>query len=242
MGQPIGILGKEGGSGGWSHLHFDVSSRQPSGQWGIIDGYAFLWQANHDERKPKLIAVARPHHFAAVGESVVLDGSRSWAAAGPMASYEWTCTDGQKATGPTLERTYAKPGIYSEILKVTDREGRSDYDFAIVNIVDKAQPEQLPPSIHAAYAPTMGVKPGDSIKFLVRTFRTQDGEEIWDFGDGTPKVTVQSDGNAVVHAKDGYAQTVHSYEKPGTYLVSVQRTNRLGFTAVGRLKVVVDPK
>jgi murein DD-endopeptidase MepM/ murein hydrolase activator NlpD len=240
MGQPIGILGKEGGSGGWSHLHFDVSSRQPSGQWGIIDGYAFLWQANLDERKPKLIAVARPHHFAAVGEAVALDGSRSWSAAGPMTSYEWTCTDGQKGTAPTLERTYAKPGIYSEILKVTDREGRSDYDFAIVNIVDKAQPEQLPPSIHAAYAPTMGVKPGDAIKFLVRTFRTQDGEETWDFGDGTPKVTVQSDGNAVMHAKDGYAQIVHSYEKPGTYLVSVQRTNRLGFTAVGRLKVVVE--
>jgi murein DD-endopeptidase MepM/ murein hydrolase activator NlpD len=30
MGDAIGILGKEGGSGGWSHLHFDLSGRQPS--------------------------------------------------------------------------------------------------------------------------------------------------------------------------------------------------------------------
>jgi len=44
MGQPIGLIGKEGGSGGWSHLHFGISSRQPSGQWGTQNGYAFIWQ------------------------------------------------------------------------------------------------------------------------------------------------------------------------------------------------------
>ena len=45
MGQRVGLLGKEGGSGGWSHLHFDITGRQPSGKWGIIEGYAFLWEA-----------------------------------------------------------------------------------------------------------------------------------------------------------------------------------------------------
>ncbi|HEX5105271.1 MAG TPA: peptidoglycan DD-metalloendopeptidase family protein, partial [Pirellulaceae bacterium] len=149
-GQALGILGKEGGSGGWSHLHFDISGRQPSGKWGIIDGYAFLWEANLLEKQPKLIAVARPHHFAAVGEKVRLDGSRSWSAAGPISKFAWTCTDGQTAAGPEFERTYSQPGVYSEILEVTDHEGRIDYDFAIVNIVDREHPEQLPPSIHAA--------------------------------------------------------------------------------------------
>jgi murein DD-endopeptidase MepM/ murein hydrolase activator NlpD len=240
MGQAIGILGKEGGSGGWSHLHFDISGRQPSGKWGIIEGFGFLWEANMRERQPKLIAVARPHVLAAVGEKVVLDGSRSWSAAGPIASFEWACGDGLAGKGPLLERTYDKPGVYSEILKVTDKEGRIDYDFAVVNILDKAHPEIIPPSIHAAYAPTMGLKPGQSIKFLVRTFRTTDGEETWDFGDGTPVVIAHSDGNAVIHAKDGYAQTVHVYERPGVYLVRVQRGDRHGLTAVARLKVVVE--
>jgi len=82
MGQKLGLLGKEGGSGGWSHLHFDISSRQPSGKWGIIDGYAFLWEAYLREHKPQLLAVARPHSFVAVGEEVTLDGSRSWSATG----------------------------------------------------------------------------------------------------------------------------------------------------------------
>jgi murein DD-endopeptidase MepM/ murein hydrolase activator NlpD len=242
MGDAIGILGKEGGSGGWSHLHFDISGRQPSGKWGIIDGYAFLWEANLQERKPKLIAVARPHHFVSLGEKVVLDGSRSWSAAGKIAKYEWTCTDGQTASGEKFERTYSKPGIYSEILKITDAAGQVDYDFAFVDVIDREHPEQIPPSIHPSYAPTMGIKPGDPIKFLVRTFNTTDGEETWDFGDGTPKVTVHSDGNVRIHDPNGYAVTTHKYDKPDVYLVRVERTDHRGFTAVGRLKIVVEER
>ena len=45
MGERIGLLGKEGGSGGWSHLHFEIKSRQPSGKWGTQEGYAFLFEA-----------------------------------------------------------------------------------------------------------------------------------------------------------------------------------------------------
>ncbi len=237
LGDPVGVLGKEGGSGGWSHLHFDISGRQPSGKWGIIDGYAFLWEAYVNEHHPKLLAVARPHHFVAVGEKTLLDGTRSWSAAGPVSKFEWTCTDGKTATGPTFERTYDKPGIYSEILKITDKAGLIDYDFAIVNVIDKNHLDELPPSIHAVYAPTMNLQPGLAILFLVRTFRTTDGEETWDFGDGTPPDTVKSDGNVQPLAKDGYAATTHKFEKPGLYVVRVVRSNKLGHTATGHVKV-----
>jgi murein DD-endopeptidase MepM/ murein hydrolase activator NlpD len=239
MGQPIGVLGKEGGSGGWSHLHFDIAGRQPSGEWGIIDGYAFLWEAYVQEHHPKLLAVARPHHLAAVGQKVVLDGSRSWSASGKIAAYGWTFTDGKTANGPLVERTYTRPGVYSEVLQVTDAAGQIDYDFAVVNVIDKEHLDQLPPSIHAVYAPTFGIRPGDAVTFLVRTFRTTDGTETWDFGDGSPKVTVQSDGNAVKLAKDGYARTTHRYEKPGHYIARVERTDRHGFTAIGHVHVRV---
>ena len=44
------------------------------------------------------------------------------------------------------------------------------------------------------------VKPVSEIRLAfiheVRTFRATDGEETWDFGDGTPTITVHSDGNA----------------------------------------------
>jgi murein DD-endopeptidase MepM/ murein hydrolase activator NlpD len=239
IGQRIGLLGKEGGSGGWSHLHFDITGRQPSGKWGIIEGYAFLWEAYLREHKPKLLAVARPHHLAAVGEKVVLDGSRSWSAGGKVVAHEWAFADGTTAAVVLVERTYAQPGVYSEVLKVTDGEGRVDYDFAVVNVLDKDRPDRLPPSIHAAYSPTFGIRPGDPVTFLVRTFRTTDGRETWDFGDGSPKVEVQSDGNVVPLAKDGYARAVHTFQKPGHYLVRVARTDRRGFTATAHVQVRV---
>jgi murein DD-endopeptidase MepM/ murein hydrolase activator NlpD len=239
MGQLLGLLGKEGSSGGWSHLHFDITGKQPSGKWGIIEGYAFLWEAYQQKYQPRLLAVARPHHFAGVGEKITLDGSRSWCKAGKIASYDWQFTDGAKAQGVLVERAYAKPGVYSEVLKITDAAGRIDYDFAVVNVVAKDPLDKLPPSIHAAYYPTFGIKPGDPVTFLVRTFRTTDGMEAWDFGDGSAKVEVHSDGNLVPLAKDGYARTVHRFDKAGHYVVRVERTNRHGYTAVGHLQVRV---
>ena len=237
MGQPIGVLGKEGASGGWSHLHFGIKSRQPSGKWGTQEAYAFAWEAYVRENKPALIAVARPHHFIRAGETITLDATKSWAASGKVASYEWTFTDGTRAKGSTLERKYASPGSYSEILKVTDDAGHISYDFAIVQVIGDNL-KNLPPAIHPSFAPTTNLKPGTPVTFKVRTFRDHGGE-TWDFADGTPKVKVQSDGNAKALAKDGYAVTEHRFAKAGDYVVSVEHTNERGERAMGHLWVQI---
>ncbi len=83
--------------------------------------------------------------------------------------------------------------------------------------------EPLPPGINAAFAPTSDIHPGDPITFKVRTFGTTDGEETWDFGDGTPTVQVRSDGNVEKLARDGYAIVTHSFTRPGDYLPHVER-------------------
>lgn len=171
MGSPVGTLGKEGGSGGWTHLHFEIKSRQPSGEWGTQEGYAFLWEAYRVEHDPDLLAVARPHHFVAAGEEVTLDATKSWSRSGKM-DYTWEFRDGSTATGPRVRRTYDRPGVYSEILRVTDAKESIDHDFAVVQVVDRDDPRRLPPTIHAAYAPSHGIRPGDPVTFKVRTFRT----------------------------------------------------------------------
>jgi len=246
QGQKIGILGKEGTSGGWSHLHYAISAMQPSGRLGVVEAYAFFWQEYHAAHGTRLQAVARPHHFTWTGEPVVLDASLSWSIRGPkhIAKYEWTFGDGTTAGGPTARRVYNEPGTHREILKVTDQDGNVDYDFAVVQIIDRDNPTEGPPAIHAVYYPTFDIKAGDEITFKVRTFRigAEEGHETWDFGDGTPIVTVSSDGNAQKLAKDGYAVTTHRYTKPGHYLVRVQRTNDRGETATGRLHVRVGPR
>lgn len=237
QGQKLGLLGKEGASGGWSHLHFGIKSRQPSGAWGTEEAYAFAWQAALREQQPAVVAVARPHHFVRVGEPLVLDGTKSWAAAG-VASHAWTFTDGATATGARVERRYDRPGQFSEILKVTDTQGRAAYDFAVVQVIGDTT--QIPPSIHATYAPSLGVRVGDELTFKVRVFRSTGGE-TWDFGDGSPPVQTRSDGNAKALAKDGYAVTSHRFAKPGDHRVRVEHVNARGEKAVTHLWVPVAP-
>jgi len=73
----------------------------------------------------------------------------------------------------------------------------------------------------------------------VRSFGTTDGEEHWSFGDGAT-ATTKSDGNADEHAKNGFAVTSHAFAKQGDYIVRVERTNRVGQTAIAHLWVHVD--
>jgi murein DD-endopeptidase MepM/ murein hydrolase activator NlpD len=238
-GDKLGVLGKEGSSGGWAHLHFDIKAPQPSGKWGIQEAYAFLWEAYLREHRPDIIAVARPHRLAQVGDPVLLDGSKSWNFSKSVATYEWSFTDGSSAKNSLVERQYEKPGAYSEVLKVTDAAGHIAYDIATVQITARGQTNNFPPTIHAAYSPTFGIHPGDPVTFKVRTFRTTSGKERWDFGDGSPAVEVQSDGNANPLGKDGYAITEHRYLKPGEYIARVERTNDRGETAVARLVIEI---
>lgn len=240
MGDRIGSLGKEGGSGGWSHLHFEIKSRQPSGKWGTQEGYAFLWEAYQRQYHPKLIAVARPHHLIWTGETITLDATKSWSASGKVTHFEWQFADGSTSPEPVVKRTYKTPGRHSEVLKIADADGNVSYDFAVVLVADREHPDRLLPSIHPNYSPSLGIRAGDPITFKVRTFNTTDGKEIWNFGDGTSQVEVHSDGNEVQHAPDGYAVTTHAFQKPGDYVVRVERSNAFGVKAVGHLHVQIS--
>jgi murein DD-endopeptidase MepM/ murein hydrolase activator NlpD len=241
-GQKIGVLGKEGSSGGWAHLHFDIKAKQPSGKWGIQDAYPFLWEAYRREHRPLLVAVARPHHLIAAGEKLTLDGSLSWSAAGKVTRYQWTFHDGSTAEGAAVGRAYEQPGSYSEVLKVTDARGLVDYDFAVVQVIGRDQSEKFPPTIHASYAPTFDIHAGDPVTFKVRTFRAEIGNETWDFGDGSEPVKVRSDGNAKPHDPGGYAETVHRFAKAGHYVVRVEGTGHGGMKATAHLQVRVAEK
>lgn len=245
-GQVIGILGKEAGSGGWAHLHFGVSSNVPNGKWGDLQSYPFVWEAYVNQFKPKVIACARPHVVGVVGQEVELSGELSWAAAGKIAQYEWTFSNGKKAIGTKVKTTYAKPGYYSEILKVIDSQGNADFDTVQVEIFDPDMVNnppkdryQFPASIHLTYAPTCNITTGEPVTFKVRSFRTKTGGETIDFGDGTPKVQVKSDGNANTLNPDGYAVCKHVFAKPGTYQVRAEHVNSNGLKATTHVFVTV---
>lgn len=239
MGQRIGVLGREGGAG-WSHLHFGIYSQQPSGEWATLEAYAFLWEAYLRQFRPKVIAMARPHHLLNVGEEAELDGGKSWSAAGAIDRYEWTFTDGTTASGQRVRHRYTRPGQYTEVLKVTDRAGETAYDIATVQVLDKANPKQRPTVVHAAFTPTLEVTPGRPVIFKVMSFAPSgDDGETWDFGDGTPKVTVKSIGTGRA-IDQRYAITEHRFARPGDYIVSVERGNARGERAIDRVWVRVE--
>ncbi len=245
-GQKIGEIGKEGGSGGWTHLHFDITARQPSGEWGIEEGYVYLWQAYRDEHNPSLMACARPHHLVNIGEKVTLDGSKSINLKDGPLRYQWDFSDGTTGTGKKQERTYSTPGTYSEILKIINTSGDIDYDFSIVNVTDPDHPEKLPPTLHTAYYPTFDIRAGDPVTFKARTFRDSPGNETWDFGDGSPTEETRSrpanigDDQHIAHAEDGYAEIIHRFAKPGHYIVKTERTGENGYKAMTHLYVIVE--
>ena len=109
-------------------------------------------------------------------------------------------------------------------------------------VIDKKHPERITPLIHASYSPTFDIHAGDELIFNVRSFNNKThGKEVWDFGDGTAKVEVLSDGGAVKLAPDGYAKTTHAFEKSGDYIVRVERINEHGIKSSGNLWVRVEP-
>ena len=239
-GTKLGMLGKEGGSGGWTHLHFEAKSKQPSGKWGTQDSYAFLWEAYRRQFDPDVLAVARPHKVITKGETTTLSAGNSWAKDG-IATYEWTLSDGSKKSGKEIERKYDVAGTYSEIVKVTDGKGNYDYDFAVVKVYEGSKEEKALPDIHATYYPTTDIKVGDKVFFQVRSRWVTDGYDIWDFTDGSDPVTVKSNIETDNHAQVGYSVTSHRFQKPGDYLVNVHRKTARG-TATARLYVKVLPK
>lgn len=243
LGEPIGLMGKQGGSGGWVHLHFEMMTRETdSGEWGTEEAYPYLWEAYVRQYRPAVIAVARPHHLTWAGEPVTLDGSKSRSLEGQIVSTEWTFWDGSRADGAVQQRTYSEPGEYSEILKITDSRGNVDYDFAVVQVYDRDRPDQSIPVLQPVYYPTLGIKAGDPVTFMVRSFNTDTGSEVWDFGDGSDVVRTQSIPPTRQNYTVGkFAETVHRFSAPGDYIVSVERADSLGQLARGHLHVVVEP-
>ena len=100
---------------------------------------------------------------------------------------------------------------------------------------------KFPPRLHLVHFPSFGIRAGDPVTFKVRAFETTEGEERWDFGDGSPAATTRSDGNAVKHALDGYAVLTHRFRRPGDFIVTVRRSRDDGVGATVRVHVRVEP-
>jgi cyanophycinase-like exopeptidase len=79
-------------------------------------------------------ADAGPDRTAAVDEVVTFDGSGSTAKKATIVSYEWDFGDGDTASGMIVTHAYSSEGTYSAVLTVTDSNGGTDDDTAVITV------------------------------------------------------------------------------------------------------------
>jgi len=111
----------------------------------------------------------------------------------------------------------------------------------VVQLYDPDVHGRTIPTIQPAFHPTLDIHPGDPVTFLVRTFNTATGSETWDFGDGSPTVSVVSETvDRRNYTAGKFAETIHSFEEPGDYIVTVERSDEAAIKATAHLHVVVN--
>lgn len=226
----LGLLGKEGDSGGWAHLHYEVEAKLPNGKRGSINAFPFLWEASKRQFKTRLTAVARPHHIAKMGEEVFIHAWFSDTVLRELKTYEWFFTDEdgdqETKTGVEVKHRFKTAGTHIVMLKVEDLKGRIDYDFMKVQVVDPEKPLLKYPTLHAAFKK----EENNKVAFKVRVFNAGAGTLKVDYGDNESEKRVLTK----EEIEAGYLDFNHTYKKAGKYLV------RFDYEKSGRTLLEVD--
>ena len=231
-GQDVGILGRKGPSGNFSHLHVGIFLSKEDlfadRSCRAINLYPWLFEAYRHSAGLKLCAVARPHIAARTGEAVRLDATRSAAFGSSLTSYRWELPGGVSLSGVRGEHTFGAPGTYSAALWVEDARGLRDVDFVTVRVYSKEKPEGVMPTLFMTYAPSGGARVDQPIAFrLWPQGRELDSIRI-DFGDGR-----------IVERYAPYSTVTHRFKAPGIHAVTASASAG-GLPVMQRVKVIVD--
>ena len=235
-GQKIGVLGKTGPSGNFSHVHLgsflsvgDLDESRANRRLNLYPWLVAAYQASH---LSGLCAVARPHHEVLTGEKAVFDGSNSLAWGGrKIVEWRWVFPDGRTVKGVRAEGAFDKPGSYVVELWVKDDQRGQDVDFCGVKVFTRGNPEKAMPHIFMTYTPTQGVQPGTAVIFRFWYQGKGEGGPIRvDFGDGT-----------VIEDYKSYDEVRHAFATPGLHVVTA-RAEEGGYPMTSKLKVVAGPE
>jgi hypothetical protein len=231
-GQEVGVLGRKGPSGNYSHLHVglylsrkDFEADRPCRNLNL---YPWVLTAFRAATGIELVAVARPHHTAPTGEKVAFDGRHSIAFGGRVVSYRWEFPDGTSEFGPVAAKVFDRPGAYAAVLRVEDDRGRYDLDVCRVRVYSAAQPEDILTTLFFSVSPSLGLHPVEAVRFRGWPQGGEAGPIRLDFGDGT-----------VLEDYRPFSDVEHKYAAPGIYIFTAS-TEKDGRPAMTKLKVVVE--
>jgi hypothetical protein len=231
-GQKIGILGKNGPSGNFAHLHLgtylNMHDLEVDNRNRRLNLYPWLVAAYQAQHPNGFLAVARPHHIAMTGEKVVLDGSNSLAwGGGKIVQWRWILPDGKTVEQAKVETVLDRPGAYVATLCVKDDRGNEDVDFCQVKAYTKDKPEKGTMHIFMSCTPTENIRPEQPVRF-----------RFWNQGNISGPIQVEFDDGTKIEDYKPYSEFSHGFKKPGVHVVTAQ-CEADGKPIVQKLKVVV---
>lgn len=175
--------------------------------------------------QPPVPAISGPSQTT-VGQAVTFDGSGSQSS-NPITTYTWDFGDGNSATGPQANHTYAQPGDYTVTLSVTDDQNQQASTTQAIKVDPQPQPVPLAAVISG---PSQGTT-GQSLAFDGQgsTSAAPLNSIQWDFGDGTT-------GSSSLSVN-------HTYQNPGAYtvLLTLANDNGQNNTAVQQVTIQAAP-
>lgn len=113
-------------AGTYPGINFEVSDGE------FTDSEDITITVNNVNQSP--VADAGANQTVLVNEVVSFDGSGSSDPDGSITSYSWNFGDGGSDLGVTTTHSYATAGTYTVTLAVTDNEGASSQDTAIITV------------------------------------------------------------------------------------------------------------
>lgn len=231
-GQWVGMLGRRGASGNFSHLHagaFLSESAMAEGRLNRnLNLYPWLVAAYQQESDASLYAVARPHKTALTGDKVLFDGSSSMAFRSTITSFKWEFHDGTTAAGPKAEKVYEKPGCYAAALWVTNDRGGRDVDFCTVRVYSRSASQDAIGTLFVTYIPSGRVRVDQPVNFRIWPQGVEPEDIRIDFGDGT-----------IVRDYRPCSAITHKFRDEGIHIVAVSGQAG-GLPVTQKLKVVVE--
>jgi hypothetical protein len=231
-GQKIGLLGRTGPSGNFSHLHLgafrnreDVDADRRNTRLNLYPWLVSVYQETHPA---ELLAVARPHQLVVTGERVRFDGSHSlMGGARKIVEYRWVFTDGHTVRQAQTEKTFDQPGAYVVALWIKDDLGQEDVDFCQVKVFAEGHPEKAMPHLFMTCHPTREIKAEQPVLF-----------RFWPQGEGCGPITVEFDDGTRMGDYQPYSELRHAFRTPGIHIVTA-RCEANGKPITQMLKVIV---
>jgi hypothetical protein len=245
-GQWVGMLGRRGASGNFSHLHVGAylseSAMNMDRLTRNLNLYPWLLAAYQQESGTDLCAVARPHKTALTGDKVFFDGSNSmsfkgtpfrknmakWEPKSNITSFKWEFHDGTSANGPIAEKVYNKPGCYIASLWIKNTQGDVDVDFCKVKVFSRSAPEGVIPTLFVTYYPSAQVYVDEPVNF-----------RVWPQSMEVENIQIEFDDGTIIRNYRAYSAVTHKFKKPGIHIATVTGTaGKLPVTQ--KVKIVVQ--